>query len=130
MNNIGEMLLRLGRHHEALDSLGQALAIRHETGDSHGEGITEGALGDTCLSLGRFAEAVTHYRRALAAYESTARDHSDQAGVLFNLGSALSTLGYARAARDAWQAAIPVLDRNNDPRAAELRTRLAERQLS
>jgi hypothetical protein len=40
------------------------------------------------------------------------------------LGGALDALGRTGEARDAWRAAIPILDRNNDPRAAELRARL------
>jgi DNA-binding SARP family transcriptional activator len=121
MNNIGENLLSLKRHDEALGNLRRALAIRHETGDRYGEGITEAALGDTYLDLSHFECAVGHYRRALAAYQATAGEHLNLASVLYNLGRALESLGRAREAHDAWLTAIPILDRNNDPRATELR---------
>lgn len=123
LSNIGETLLRLKRHDEALGHLRQALAIRRETSDRYGQGTTERALGDTYLDLSHFEDAVDHYQRALAALEGTARDHTDQADILCGLGRALDSLGRTREARDAWHAAIPILDRNNDPRAAELRHR-------
>ena len=124
MNNIGENLLHLKRHDEALGSLRRALAIRHETGDRYGEGITEAALGDAYLDLGHLQDAVGHYHLALAAYEATAGEHTNLANVWYNLGSALDNLGRAQEAHDAWLAAIPILEQNNDPRADELRTRL------
>jgi DNA-binding SARP family transcriptional activator len=127
MNNIGENLMHLKRYDEALVNLRRALAIRHETGDRYGEAITEAALGDTCLDLSQFEDAVGHYQRARAAYESTAPEHADHASVLRNLGHALDSLGRAQEAHDTWLTALPILDRNNDPRAAELRTRLTDR---
>lgn len=103
LNNIGELLLRLKRHDEALAHLQKALAIRHANRDGYDDGVTEGLPGDTYLDLGDFAEAVNHYQRALASYRKAVRE-----------------------ARQAWQAALPILAKNNDPRAAELRDRLAD----
>ncbi len=124
LNNMGHVLLCLQRYDEALDHLGRALAIRQETGDQHGLGITENSLGDAYLALGRHAEAVDHYQRGRAALQATARNHTDHADVLCNLGTALDALGRTAEAREAWQAAIPHLDRMDDPRAVTLRTRL------
>jgi tetratricopeptide (TPR) repeat protein len=126
MSNIGETLRRLDRHDEALDQLRHALAIWHETGDRYGAGVAENGLGDVCLDLGRFQDAVDHYQRALAAHEGIMREHTDQANILYNLGRALQSLGRVREARDAWRAAVPILERNNDPRAADLRARIDE----
>lgn len=125
LNNVGEFLLRLKRHDEALAHLQKALAIRHEAHDAYGEGVTEGALGDTYLDLGDFAEAINHYQRALASYRKATREHPDEVNILLNLGRACDFLGQAREARRAWQAALPILAKNNDPQAAELRARLA-----
>jgi tetratricopeptide (TPR) repeat protein len=124
LNNMGHILLCLQRYDEALDHLGRALAIRQETRDQHGLGITEHSLGDTYLALGRHAEAVDHYQRARAAQQDTARNHADHADVLCNLGTTLDALGRITEAREAWQTAIPYLDRMADPRAAALRTRI------
>jgi hypothetical protein len=53
------------------------------------------------------------------------REHLDQADILLGLGTALTALGRAGEAREAWLAAIPILDGADDPRAAELTARLA-----
>jgi hypothetical protein len=44
--------------------------------------------------------------------------------VLYGLGVALSELGRAQEARDAWLTAVPIFGKINDPRAGELRARL------
>jgi len=125
LNNIGHALLGLRRPGEALGYLGRALEIRQATGNRYGQGITESTLGDACRELGRFEDAVAHYEQARAALEETARDHADQADVLYGLGIALDALGRAAQARDAWLTAVRIFDRYSDPRAAELRARLA-----
>ena len=125
LNNIGHALLGLRRPGEALGYLGRALVIRQATGNRYGQGITESTLGDACRELGRFEDAVEHYEQARAALEETARDHADQADVLYGLGIALDALGRAAEARDAWLTAVRIFDRYSDPRAAELRGRLA-----
>ena len=125
LNNIGHALLGLRRPGEALGYLGRALEIRQAEDDRYGMGITESTLGDACRELGRFEDAVEHYEQARAALEATARDHADQADVQYGLGIALDALGRADEARDAWLAAARIFDRYSDPRAAELRARLA-----
>jgi tetratricopeptide (TPR) repeat protein len=124
-NNIGDILLCLKRPDEALSHLGQAVAILRETGERHLQGVTQATLGDTCLNIGRLEDAVAHYREARAALADTAREHGDQADVLYGLGRALAALQRSEEAREAWLAALPILDRTSDPRAAELRDRLA-----
>jgi tetratricopeptide (TPR) repeat protein len=125
LNNIGDILLCLKRPYEALSHLGQAVAILRETGERHLQGVTQGTLGDLCLNLGRLEGAVAHYREARAALDETAREHGDQADVLYGLGRALAGLHRTEEAREAWLAALPILDRVSDPRADELRDRLA-----
>jgi hypothetical protein len=41
------------------------------------------------------------------------------------MASAMAALGRPAEARDAWQAALPILDRLGDPRAAGVRDELA-----
>lgn len=126
LNNMGHGLLCLKRHDEALDHLGQALMIQQEIGARHAEGITQTTIAQVNLDLGRFEAAVEHYRRARAALlDESIRDHLDQADILCGLGTALAALGRAGEAREAWLAAIPILDGAADPRAAELTARLA-----
>jgi tetratricopeptide (TPR) repeat protein len=81
-------------------------------------------IGDICLALGRYSEALEHYQRAWAVMQDTSRDNIDHADGLYGMGAALAALGRDQEARDAWQAAISILDQLGDPRAAELRERL------
>jgi tetratricopeptide (TPR) repeat protein len=124
LNNIGHVLLKLKRHAEALDRLRQALAIQQRLGNLFSVGIAQETLGQVYHDIGQFEDAVEHYREALAAIQGSAPEHPEHADVLLGLGGALDALGRTGEARDAWRAAIPILDRNNDPRAAELRARL------
>ena len=126
LNNIGHALLRLERYGEAVDQLEQALRVRRETGNRYGEGLTESTLGETYLAMGSFEDAVEHLERARAALQATAPEQDrENATILCGLGEALAALGRVPEARRAWQAVIPVLDRLADPKADDLRQRLA-----
>jgi DNA-binding SARP family transcriptional activator/tetratricopeptide (TPR) repeat protein len=124
LSDAAEALLRLHRHDEALDCLGRALAIQQEIGDKQGEGMTETGLAETYLALGRYSESLEHFQRSWAALQDTSRNSQHHADTLYGMGAALAGLGREDEARDTWQAAIPVLDRLGDPKAAELRDRL------
>jgi tetratricopeptide (TPR) repeat protein len=126
LNNTGHALRGLKRYDEAVAFLERAMAIAVEHGDRHDEGIVRSTLGDIYLDLGRHEEAAGQYRLALAALEETAPEHVDLADVLHGLGSALAGLGRPAEAREAWLAAIPILDRLGDPRADSLRARIAD----
>jgi DNA-binding SARP family transcriptional activator/tetratricopeptide (TPR) repeat protein len=126
LHNIGETLLHLHRHDEALVYLTRALAVRQEIGDKHGEGMTETTIAEIHLALGRYSESLEHYQRSWAALQDTSRDSPDHADALYGMGAALAGLDRVDEARDMWQAAIPLLDRLGDPRAAELRDRLTD----
>ena len=123
-NNIGDAL-RLMRHRdEALASLGRALALFQETGDRYGEGITELTLGETYRDMSRPDDAIINYLRALAAHDDAGSDDVERANVLRNLAETYSSLGRTAEARDAWRAALPILDRLGDPGTSEIRARL------
>jgi tetratricopeptide (TPR) repeat protein len=129
LHNSGATLLYLKRHDEALDHFLRALAIARDGGDRYHEGINEAAIGETCLTLGRYGESAEHYRRSWAALQETVRDTFGNADTLYGLGTALAALGRADEAREAWQAALPILDRLDeagDPRAAPMRQRIAD----
>jgi DNA-binding SARP family transcriptional activator len=124
LNNIGHVLVELNRHDEALDCLARALDLRHSIGDLHGIGVTEFSLAECYLDLGRFEDAVPHFQRADAALRVAARGHIRHADTLWSLGETLAALGRDREAHDAWTAALTLLERLADPRAAEARDRL------
>jgi tetratricopeptide (TPR) repeat protein len=127
-HNVGCMLWRLGRYDEALDHSARALAIRREEGDRFGEGMTGTQIADVYLSLGRLEESVENNRQALAAIEDAAAGSFEHADVLYGLGTTLAAMGHTAEAREAWQAALPILDRCTDHRVAGLRARIADAQ--
>jgi tetratricopeptide (TPR) repeat protein len=124
LNNMGDILLHLKRPAEALEHLERALGIVSETGDRHWQGTVHNTAGQACLSLDRFEEAVSHFRQAREALQGTARADIAHANALYGLGRAFDALGRAGEAREAWLAAIPMLDQLDDPRSSELRGRL------
>jgi DNA-binding SARP family transcriptional activator len=125
LNNIAEMLGRLNRHDEALACAKQAVAIYQEIGDPFAVSITETTLAQTCLALGRHEDALRHCQRALTARHDTVGESASRADALCCMASALAALGRPAEARDAWQAALPILDRLSDPRATTVRNELA-----
>jgi DNA-binding SARP family transcriptional activator/tetratricopeptide (TPR) repeat protein len=125
LNNIGDALRRLNRCDEALAHAERSLAIHQEIGDSFGASVAETTLAETYLGMGRYEDAVRHCQRAMPAQDDTARESLARASDLCCLGGALAALGRVGEARDAWRAALPILERLGDPRAAEVRARLA-----
>jgi tetratricopeptide (TPR) repeat protein len=127
--NIGHALVRLKHPGKALDYLTRALALHQETGHRYMAAVARSTLAEACLDLGRFQDAAEHYQRARDAMQGSAREHRAYADILYGLGRALAALGRYAEAREAWEAASPVLNRIGDPRAAELRIRLVGQRL-
>ncbi|MBN6057485.1 tetratricopeptide repeat protein, partial [Nonomuraea sp. RK-328] len=97
-HNLGEVLLRLGRHAEAIRRLERCLAVRRADGDLYGESITLAALG-------RAYGLLDQRDRALAA-----------------LAEALARCGETGNREDEWEARLArseMLLRQGDPAAAE-----------
>jgi tetratricopeptide (TPR) repeat protein len=61
----------LGQFTDALHYHQQALPIRREVGDRHGEGLTLTNLGLTYQAVGRLVEVLTCQQQALAAFIQT-----------------------------------------------------------
>ncbi|NUW43086.1 AfsR/SARP family transcriptional regulator [Nonomuraea rhodomycinica] len=97
-HNLGEVLLRLGRHAEAARRFERCLAVRRADGDLYGESITLAALG-------RAYGLLDQRERALAALEE-----------------ALARCGETGNREDEWEARLArseILLRQGDPAAAE-----------
>ncbi|GAA2306397.1 BTAD domain-containing putative transcriptional regulator [Nonomuraea roseoviolacea subsp. roseoviolacea] len=97
-HNLGEVLLRLGRHAEAVRRFERCLAVRRADGDLYGESITLAALG-------RAYGLLDQRERALAALEE-----------------ALARCGETGNREDEWEARLArseMLLRQGDPAAAE-----------
>lgn len=70
-HNLGEVLLRLGRHAEAADRFEHCLAVRRADGDLYGESITLAALGRAYGLLDQRDRALATLAEALARCRDT-----------------------------------------------------------
>ena len=122
--NLGEAFRRTRRYDQALASLEQALGLFRESGDLYGEGITETTIGEACEDMGQPDAAINHYQNALAAHHDAGPENVECADVLRILGRVFHSLGRLTDARQAWLAALPILDRLGDPAARDIRARL------
>jgi DNA-binding SARP family transcriptional activator len=124
LNGLGWCHARLGEHQQALGYLEHALALHRELGDPTGEAATMHSFGYACHQLGRHADASDCYRRSLDLYRELG-DLYDQAYVLSYYGDALHSAGDVRAARQAWQQALVILNDLHHPDADQARARLS-----
>lgn len=90
--NLGVAHWRLGRHHAAIERLGQALRLYRGLGDRAGECGALSNLGVVYERLGRYGEALDHDRRALAGYRELGDRHGEGIA-LGNLGIVNGKLG-------------------------------------
>ncbi|MEV6158058.1 BTAD domain-containing putative transcriptional regulator [Nonomuraea sp. NPDC052129] len=82
-HNLGEVLLRLGRHTEAADRFERCLAIRRADRDLYGESITLAALGRAHCLLDQRDKALAVLAEALVRCEATG-NREDQWEVLLS----------------------------------------------
>jgi tetratricopeptide (TPR) repeat protein len=69
--------------------------------------------------------AIRHYQQALTINRDVG-DHWETAGILTQLGHALSIVGQSAAARRYWQEALSIYQDINDSRADEVADLLAQ----
>jgi DNA-binding SARP family transcriptional activator len=122
--NLGEAFRRTRRYDQALTSLQQALSLFRESGDPYGEGITATTIGETCEDMGQLDAAISHYQNALARHHDAGPENVECSDVLRHLGRIYYSLGRLTDARQAWLAALSILDRLGDPAARDIRTQL------
>ncbi len=124
LNMLGDACRGLGRFEEALDYLQQALTIRQEIDDQVGKGWTLNMLGVVYRELGRFEKAIDYFHQALMI------SHQDnipglEGHNLSCLGDVFQDTGQLGAAQTHWCQALTIFEDLGDPRAAEVRARLA-----
>ena len=117
--NLGVTHWRLGRNHDAIERLRQALALYRQVGDGAGECDALSNLGVVHERLGRYQEALEHDRRALEGYRRVGDRHGEGFAVS-NLGIVCSKLGRYQEAlqhlRSGLEAFRAVGDRINEGR--------------
>ncbi|HEX3924501.1 MAG TPA: BTAD domain-containing putative transcriptional regulator [Streptosporangiaceae bacterium] len=114
LNAVGWYSALLGDHCRALAYCEEAISLLRDLGDRAGEADTWDSLGYAHHQLGHHAEAVACYTRAVDPYRDLG-DRSSQALALIHIGETHHAAGNSRAARDAWQQALAVLDELRSP---------------
>jgi tetratricopeptide (TPR) repeat protein len=120
LGGIGNAMMALGDTRPAIQMFRHALTIMRELRDRYGEGKVRGALGAAYFRDEDDRQAVIYLQEALVI----ARDLGDRVGegtALFNLALSHAVLGQVPTAIEFAEAAIPILERLEDPDAASLR---------
>jgi tetratricopeptide (TPR) repeat protein len=123
--NQAECLDAMGRYELALELYDQALEVARESGDRPSLAANMSLRAQTLRRLCRFDEALDQHRAALAL-------HRDLGGVGTDFVTALDAYGHTLRALDnetdalaAWREAAVLAESQSDPRAAQIRERLA-----
>jgi DNA-binding SARP family transcriptional activator/tetratricopeptide (TPR) repeat protein len=125
LNAVGWFHARLGEHRRALARCRAALDQQRRLGDRFGEAETLDSLGYVHHRLSEFQAAVTHYRRAAELYRDFG-DRYNEADTLLALGDSQHDAGQTSAARQAWQAALAILEALEHSDAESARARLGQ----
>jgi tetratricopeptide (TPR) repeat protein len=99
------------------------MALAQEVGDEHGQAITWDSLGYAHHHLGHYPEAIACYQRSLSILEAEG-DRFRQTNILTHIGDTHHADGQWRAARQAWQQALVILDDLHHPDAEQIRAKL------
>jgi len=123
LNAIGWYHAHLGDHSQALRCCQQALDLHHELGDRQGEAATWDSLGYINRLLGDHTQEAHCYRRALDLYTELGERYY-RADALIHVGDACQATADPRAASQAWQQALTILDELQHPDAEGVRRKL------
>ncbi|MCX4851492.1 BTAD domain-containing putative transcriptional regulator [Streptomyces sp. NBC_00893] len=120
LNNIGWCHTHLGDHEKALARCREALRLHLAGGSPLGAAYTWETLGFIHHAMGQYAEAVDSYRRCRDGFRRFGNRYGE-ADALHHLGGSLRMTGDQEAARDAWHAALAILDELEHPDAGVVR---------
>ena len=123
--NQAECLDAMGRHESALELYDQALEVARESGDRPSLAANMSLRAQTLRRLGRFDEALDQHRAALALHRDLGGVGTDFVTALDAYGHTLRALDNERDALAAWREAAVLAESQSDPRAAQIRERLA-----
>ena len=123
--NQAECLDAMGRYESALELYDQALEVARESGDRPSLAANMSLRAQTLRRLGRFDEALDQHQSALALHRDLGGVGTDFVTALDAYGHTLRTLDNERDALAAWREAAVLAESQSDPRAAQIRERLA-----
>ncbi|MFD0358160.1 ATP-binding protein, partial [Streptomyces sp. NPDC127110] len=121
---LGIALTQAGRLPEALDQLGQALALFHDHRQRLWEGVTHFRLAEAHLAAHRPEQAAAHAEQALALHAIGGEWR--RATILVLLGKALRRLGQPDRARTCWLEALNIFEPLGVPEAEPVRRLLGQ----
>jgi DNA-binding SARP family transcriptional activator/tetratricopeptide (TPR) repeat protein len=124
LHGLGEIHRKLGRPAQSLPCFERSLALFRDINERRGECIALQSIGEGYHDLRRSGEGVGYLRQALAIHRQVS-DRPGEAEALRTLGDLLIAVSQPEAARRCWHQALVILDDLRDPRAAEIRDRLA-----
>lgn len=125
LNNIASHLAYLKRYKTAIIYAQQALDIHRQINDLRGAADALDTLGNIYLDTGRCAHALVCYRQSASLYH-TILDQPNEADTLIRIGGVYLKIDDKRAATEAWRAASSILDKVDQNRAQEVRSRIIE----
>jgi tetratricopeptide (TPR) repeat protein len=123
--NQAECLDAMGRYESALELYEQALEVARESGDRPSRAANMSLRAQTLRRLGRFAEALDEHRAALALHRELGGVGADFVTALDAYGHTLLALDHREEAMAAWREAAALAESQADPRATQIRERLA-----
>jgi DNA-binding SARP family transcriptional activator len=123
LNAIGWYHAMLGEHRTALAECERALALHRKLGSRDGEASALDSIGYVHHRLGDQQRAVVYCRQSLDLHRELG-DRNGEVDALTHLGDAYHAAGDRRAARDAWQRALAILDSVGQADAGNLRAKL------
>ncbi|MET7403305.1 tetratricopeptide repeat protein, partial [Dactylosporangium sp. NPDC005572] len=124
LNAVGWDHAQLGEHDRAVERCREALDLHQALGNGPGEARAWDSLGYALHHLARHDEALTCFGHALELYRRD-DDRYCEAETLTHAGDTQLAAGRTDAAREAWQAALRILDTLGHPDAADVRARLS-----
>ena len=125
LGNLGNAYAALGEPRKAIEFYEKQLTIAREIGDRHSEGNALGNIGIGNKNLGEPRKAIEFYEQRLVI----AREIGDRYGegsTLWNSALALHQLGQKAEAVARAEASLAILEIIENPRAAQVRAKLAE----
>lgn len=121
----GEAHLGLGNNEAAVEIFEEVLGLTRKAHHRAGEGRTHIHLGQAHLGLRQYQKAADHLRSGLAICRESG-NWPWIAGALRGLGDVHWATGKPRQAMRSWRSAMEIYERNDDPRANEVRRLLTD----
>ncbi|GAB3434372.1 ATP-binding protein [Actinophytocola sediminis] len=124
LNVLAGVLHRLDRLDESLDYAEQALVLQRATDNARGVAGAIHTIGLVYRALGRLDDADERLHTALAMRREM-HNYLGEAATLRSIGELRRERGDLAGARESWRQALAILERLDNPDAAEVRVLLA-----